>query len=784
MAQRSFRLKHQGVPRTYNHQTPPKGEGFDFHDPYPLSPQAYLNQYGISLTNKASTDRVMALPIEIKDQVLAYLSVMDLDAARFACKTWWVYITANVWLLRTVLFSIDSPYYSRQSRYGKYIDDPSELRRLAIEFDDAAIEQHNLHKDRSWKQNFRAVDVQLGSSTCLSLGKQTIEWVSYWNPVRVVILLVKFTPDFQGDISMTGEKKRIMFYSLDTCGRPVHLGTVSCPNLVTEVEIVGLGDTELSRSFDHPIILRSRCHTWLRHCRVEQRASFMNTESFLKLTVVEVDFTQSTPVHTDDLELGGEDVTTTDQYGARVEAIRSRNVLRRNYRSSCSLQQAAAKQDEPNAGIIEDRVSGRWATLKEPDQIERYKIDSRHPYAYSERLVAAKHIDTKQLHLVTVCYTKDVDLVLAKKSCAVKSEIHISAPRRGMVFRNLSVSYGGEQRPMSKKHQFCMVIIWVDPSSPSRPGELYLYKPTPDRSARPNKIHGLRQIRISSVPPGIGGLHKESPLRQQQDSIWCSTDQTDGGLVLNPKVKSGPDIKSTLRGVPNATTYVQRGFQIVISGVSKEDGKAYLRILDLNPQLDDPWGSSLVDAEIPNGSRMTLPDRTSKGGSKRFCCTCPMHDLTYTVSLPKETSDVSDVLDKTSVQSMDDFTLILPRGSAEWRPVFGGDNYQRCWNEACAELKLSKLRQHFNDMLNGASLPSRGWTTGHGTSPQSVDNGTVTQYTSPHRAAGLERLKRRGQLFIEALRKDGLSDEEIANWWPRARWCWWNLLAKPDGWRR
>ena len=413
------------------------------------------------------------------------------------------------------------------------------------------------------------------------------------------------------------------------------------------------------------------------------------------------------------------------------------------------------------------------------DNDQRYS--THYPSMCSERPVVAKHVKSQQLHLVVVRHAKDADSILGKRSYTVEPKIRISAPNQQMVFRNLSVCYTGKQWCLKK---FRMVISWVNPSCPSSAGELYLYKIKPCDSLWNINVQALKQIKISRVPHGFGGLHKESPLRQLQQSIWSSTDYTDGGLALNPKVKPDLGIDSITGVGRNAAGHVKDAFQIVISGASKRNGNAYMRFLDLSPHFDDAWGPALIDAVVPNGSKVLSSGHTNNKTDKRLTCTCPMHDLTYSVSLPEENLRISDVLDKKSLQSMDDFMLTLPRGDDEWRSVFEGDWYDQSWNEAGAKLKLSQLRQQLKDMLNGPRLLSRGWTEAPEVSSQNVDKGTVIQHTSAHRAAGMERLEKRGQLFIQKMRDDDLSDEEIAECWFNARWCWWNLLAKPAGWRR
>ncbi|MCJ1291213.1 hypothetical protein MMC34_002756 [Xylographa carneopallida] len=269
--------------------------------------------------------------------------------------------------------------------------------------------------------------------------------------------------------------------------------------------------------------------------------------------------------------------------------------------------------------------------------------------------------------------------------------------------------------------------------------------------------------------------------------MWSSTNSTDGGLALNPKTKFDRGIEDNAgQSGPgrNAAVYVQNGVQIVVFGVSKENGKACMRFLDLSPHFDDPWGSALTDAIVPNGSKAIISDHTSTRTYKRLICTCPMHDLAYSVSLPEDASGICEVLEEKSLQSVDDFRLALPKGFEGRHRANERGWHDPYWNEAHAKLKFSQLGQHFKATLNGPGLLNRVSTSIHDVSSQSVDKGTVIQYVSAHRAAGLERLKKRGQLFIQIMRDDGIADEDIANWWSNAMWCWWNLLAKPDGWRR
>ncbi|MCJ1283360.1 hypothetical protein MMC26_002688 [Xylographa opegraphella] len=784
MPHRSFRVIPQGGERgrQYYYDIPPPGEGFDFHEPHPSSPHAYLDQVGESQADRSSSDRVTALPKEIRDRMLANLGIMDLDAARCTCKTWWNCITTNVGLLQSVLLSADSQCNPRQSRLDKCIRETSDLQRLNVEFQKAAKVLHHLDDDRSWKQNFRAVDVGFGLSSSQLPRKQTIEWMSYWNPVRVVILLVKPFPDLRGDIAMTEGEKRIVFYSLNSCGRPSHLGSVSCPEYVNELEVVGLGHDVLSRSFNHPILLRSPCHTWLRGCRVEPRAQFANTESFLKLIVVPVEYTHLASVADDSIGFKGETITDTEQCVEHIEAIGARDVIQSKIESGTSLLLAAVKQDDPGARVINDPNTGKWVLLREMDTIELYSTDQ--PCRCSERLIVAKHIATQQLHLVMVRCVRGVDSIPGNRSYTVNPTIRIFAPKKRMVFRNLSVCYASKQWCPQK---FRMVISWVDPWCPSSPAELFLYKVKPGDSLRHTKLQALRQIRISTVPLGLGGLHKESPLRQLHQSIWTSNDYTDGGLALNPKVNSDLDIESNIErsgsGLKHAID-VQSGVQIVMSGVSRVDGKAHVRLLDLSPHFDDPWGSTLTDGIIPNGSKAILSDHTANRTYKGLTCTCPMHDLTYSVGLPEESRGISGVLDEKGQQSVDDFKLFLPRGREGRRPGNEGGFYDPNLDETQAKLSFSQIRQNLRDNSNGSGLLGRGWTASPDELFQGVNRGTVVEHTAPHRAAGLERLEKRGQLFIQRMRDDGLSDEEIANWWFNARWCWWNLLPKPAGWRR
>ena len=372
MSQRSFHVIHKRAARgrQYYSDMPPAGKGFDFHEAYPTSAQVYLDQFCEPLADDISGDRVMALPKQSRDQVFAHLSIMDLDAARCTCKAWWNWITTNVWLLRSVLLPIDTPWTLRQSQYDRSLKEASELRRLNIEFHCAAKALHHLHEDRSWKQTFRAVDLEFGFSSSHISETQTIEWISYWNPVRVVILLVKVTLGLRENSTVPKEEKRVIFYSLDSCCRPIHLGTVNCPKYVCQLEVVGLGHDVLSRSFHHPILLRSSCHTWLRFCTVEPRAHFANNESFLKLVVVPMDYGPLNWATNSGLGMKRTSITNTEQYVARLEAIRACDIMQRKNESGISLTLAAAKQDEPRTRVIEDRETGRWVLLGEMEFTE------------------------------------------------------------------------------------------------------------------------------------------------------------------------------------------------------------------------------------------------------------------------------------------------------------------------------------------------------------------------------------------------------------------------------
>ena len=105
-----------------------------------------------------------------------------------------------------------------------------------------------------------------------------------------------------------------------------------------------------------------------------------------------------------------------------------------------------------------------------------------------------------------------------------------------MVFRNLSIFSGEEQwRP----RKFHWVISWVDLRFPSCCSDLYLYELKPEIIKCDMTGLTFRQISISAIPFGMGGLHMESPLCQLLNSVCSSTDHTDGGPAQNPESRSG-----------------------------------------------------------------------------------------------------------------------------------------------------------------------------------------------------------------------------------------------------
>lgn len=78
-----------------------------FHVPYPASADQFLvSRSSTSVlpeSMQSSNDRMMALPVEVFDEIFMSLSAPTLDAARFVCKAWWYRIMNNLWVLCHVL---------------------------------------------------------------------------------------------------------------------------------------------------------------------------------------------------------------------------------------------------------------------------------------------------------------------------------------------------------------------------------------------------------------------------------------------------------------------------------------------------------------------------------------------------------------------------------------------------------------------------------------------------------------------------------------------------------
>lgn len=279
----------------------------EFHSEYPASVHAYLEECKISTTVKStSLDTLIALPHLVKEQILFELPLLDVDALRLTCKTWWIEIMTNVWLLHSLTEAsptnlrwaasiyVPSHRQRRGTRSGR-LDRGSvvsyDKRHVARAFEREVNHQHfckAVDRQDCWCQRYRKINADFKFDPSRTGKGTVIDAMAFWTSssiAGIVIVLVKgsFGLGVKGSVSpMT---KKVLFYSLDVSGRPALIRAITCPAFVSDIKLESLDRFSTSDSSENHVCLMSHCETWLMHCKLEFRPAFGNIESPIELTI-------------------------------------------------------------------------------------------------------------------------------------------------------------------------------------------------------------------------------------------------------------------------------------------------------------------------------------------------------------------------------------------------------------------------------------------------------------------------------------------------------------------
>ena len=470
-----------------------------FHSRYPCSCDDLLtNRHGSAREDQLlgsqadifhhGTRHISCLPPEILDEILCYLSIPSLDAARYVSKTWFIRVMSSAYVLSTVLGA------------SNRID----CRTLSIAFDEAASLRATRDHADSWRTRFR---MKLTSFRALldESGKdkgrrrQHINTVIY-APVGNLLLLFVPKISFVSAQDATCQQGCMHIYRFGTDHHPVYVGSIRCPSTK--------GPPRVSR--------------------IEQ----VESESSWRMTVWGHSCSQTYEIRTRLALQGGESPYV-------IRRLNGKNALPRHPASESSSELSKYIFKDP----LEWRLLVRLPLVKE--NIDNRDSENMNGKSYSERsriymmfehdesntvkprlgqnatLFVAENLASGTLCLVSV-ETKSSFLTPDKSQFRFGDRpiIHqgkcrsiaiFQTPYDHVTYQNVAVS----PAPNKKSNEMEIVriaVIWQirEGKSQNRP-ELYMYE-VPWSTGSENLPSTLRGMRISSLPPYFGGQHEKSSL--------------------------------------------------------------------------------------------------------------------------------------------------------------------------------------------------------------------------------------------------------------------------------
>ncbi|KAI9889614.1 MAG: hypothetical protein M1814_005122 [Vezdaea aestivalis] len=192
------------------------------HPPYPESSMDLLPFRCVNKSSEAPESGLGRLPLEIVEDILDYLEVSDLDAARFVSPSWWGLIMMNSRALKNAI-TYESVIWDQSpdtSDCETHSTGPAdeELQHMAIRllgrtFDGLLSGLCTSHVENNWKIRYQNIGIRL-----TSLGNQRLECVRVSLSGRLVAGIVT-----------EGKSQTLVVYILRTSRELVHLVSVPCP---------------------------------------------------------------------------------------------------------------------------------------------------------------------------------------------------------------------------------------------------------------------------------------------------------------------------------------------------------------------------------------------------------------------------------------------------------------------------------------------------------------------------------------------------------------------------
>ena len=340
----------------------------------------------------------------------------------------------------------------------------------------------------------------------------------------------------------------------------------------------------------------------------------------------------------------------------------------------------------------------------------------------------------------------------------------LSRPRPNSAYKNVSVA-----QTVTKDGNIRVAIVWQTTDLEKPISELYIYDipeavyyepcksynhnttETPsteagdlNEGAPPQSCRLIQGKRVTSLDQYMGGIHPQSPLYQ----LAAPQETALGGLQF-PHTTENQDT------YPRNIQY-QKCF--VWGPTTSEAACTQISLQVFDFSFADPQRlHSLTASGAKAGQRRDQSSHSIELNSLH--CACALHDDAFRIVLPDITAVVASEPVTTNRQSNNTGEMV----SSGWLP-----NFTMAKGSLPLEGIISSLWPRKPSSARDSALQN---------------NGHISRNDSPARRAALERRQEWLRGRIVGMKRERLSDFEIAELWNMSAWTRYGQVRKPEGWQ-
>ena len=671
-----------------------------------------------------------------------------------------------------------------------HMEDTTRVRALARRLDQRSRATVYNHPD-TWRTRFRRLDIDFAlpdkDGVSISHDSKTwagptrdIKFMTFWYQEDLIAIVVKETRNLP---QTPADSNEVLFYSLMSSMRPIFIGSITCSTgsiHLTSMELLETSSgTTSQRSWKVMICL----DTAIKACTITTRTAYADDESPFDFEVLSL---PSIPADNILLRQGKAEPDVSNIFEPTRKQRQAWELLtelpiwivhclptaRVNVRGDFPDHQD--RLTLINCYLAKDVESGSLYLVQVgkpfPDMGEVLEASTQHTRETTK--IGQKDFGSQGCNESLLQRSREVRRAAAEEDgvnsakdryrhvdfsygdSAIRPIASISSSNKDCVFQNIAASPSTGSEDVVR-----FTVIWQNCSQngQQRP-ELYIYDvPTSIFSAeqlhqkrnqpatssgQSSTTHGLPAIhgkRMTSLNPGIGGIHPHSPLWETTAAAQTSTAQYKRQAVLGGlhMTTEGPPKHSFLNRSeqPRCLVWGPSTTGITLSIFHLDSTRR-----DFPPRSDIFCGTHHPDAIIYQ--------------PLNHLCACHLHDYGYRVALPLGNSNPNNNSSPT--------TSIIPPPPPLPPPT--KSLLDRLVGLRAAPYPEQQQQQQQQQQRRQKKNP-------------------IEQYDPPARAAAFKRQEDAYRAQIRAMKRSGMSNEEIADRWNNGRWSRWGAVRKPDGWR-